>query len=56
MIMVLESSGIAIRSDAIKTKLMQEVKTKGTRGHKKESAFYSKNAKDKKEANKVFRM
>lgn len=46
--MVLESSGIAIRSDAIKTKLMQEVKTKGTTGHKKKSAFYSKNANDKK--------
>lgn len=48
MIMVLESSGIAITSDAIKTKFLQKIKTKGTTGHKQESAFYSKNTKKEK--------
>jgi len=48
MIMALDSSGIMTTSDTIKTKLLQKVKIKTTRNHKQESAFYSKNAKEKK--------
>lgn len=55
MIMGLESSGTPITSDAIKTKLLQKVKSKTTKGTNSETAFYTKKSKFKKKSLKCYR-